>query len=247
MPRITINGQSVATEAPRLIEAVRAQGIEIPALCYHPALSPAGACRLCAVEVTQPGKSAKIALSCCVRVKEGMEVRTDTDRVHQARVKAFNELIHYAPESQKIRDLAAQFGVELPPAPDECIRCRLCVRVCREVVGASALSLEKRNGTQYVVPNPDNPCLGGGTCVNICPTGAIKMHDSGDLRTIQIRDEIIGQVSLQRCEACGNLFATERFLEDVHSKTSPHPDTKEKHSYCPTCARMLSYRVRSAR
>lgn len=246
MPGISINGQSVDSNAPRLIEAVRAQGIDVPALCHHPALTPAGACKLCAVEVAQPDKPLKIALSCCVRVKEGMEVRTDTPMVHEARGKAFNDLIRYAPESQKIRDLAGQFGIELPPAPDECIRCRLCVRVCREVVGASALSVEKHEGTQYIVPHPDNPCLGAATCVNICPTGAIKMKDTGELRTIWIRDQIIGQVPLQRCEACGNLFATERFLEDVHSKTAPHPDTKERHRYCPTCARMLSYRVRSA-
>jgi NADH dehydrogenase/NADH:ubiquinone oxidoreductase subunit G len=246
MPRITINGHPVDTQATRLIEAIRGQGIEIPALCHHPALSPAGACKLCAVEVARPDKASKIGLSCCLRVREGMEVRTDTERVYQARVKAFNDLIRYAPESRTIRDLARDFGIELDPAPDECIRCRLCVRVCREVVGASALSVEKRDGVSYVVPHPENPCLGGATCVNICPTGAIKMEDSGDLRTIWIRDETIGQVSLQRCEACGNLFATERFLEDVHSKTAPHPDTKERHRYCPTCARMLSYRVRSA-
>ena len=246
MPRITINGTPVDTEEHRVIGAIRSQGIDVPALCYHPALTPAGACKLCAVEVTNPGKSPKIGLACCMRVKDGMEVRTDTERVHEARVKAFKDLIHYAPESKNIRDLARQFGVELSPEPDECIRCLLCVRVCREVVGASALTVEKREGMRYIVPHPENPCLGGATCVNICPTGAIKMRDSGDLRTIWIRDRVIGQVSLQRCEACGNLFATERFLEDVHSKTAPHPETKERHNYCPTCARMLSYRVRSA-
>lgn len=246
MPEITINGHPVDTQATRLIEAIREQGIAVPALCYHPALSPAGACKLCAVELTRRDRGSKIGLSCCIKVREGLEVRTDTELVHEAREKAFHDLIRHAPESQKIRDLAREFGIALPPAPDECIRCRLCVRVCREVVGASALTVEKRDGASYVVPHPENPCLGGATCVNICPTGAIKMEDSGDLRTIRIRDEIIGQVSLQRCEACGNLFASERFLEDVHSKTAPHPETKERHRYCPTCARMLSYRVRSA-
>lgn len=247
MTRISIDGQAVDSSALRLLEAIRGQGIDLPSLCYHPALTPAGACKLCTVELVSKGKPARLVLACCIRVKEGMEVRTDTERVREARVNAFYELLRYAPESHKIRDLAAQFGIELPPAPDECIRCRLCLRVCREVVGASALRVKKRNGSQYIIPNPDNPCLGGGTCVNICPTGAIKMHDSGELRTIWIRDVIIGQVPLQRCEACGNLFATERFLEDVHSKTSHNPETKEKHRYCPTCARMLSYRIRSAR
>lgn len=246
MPKLIINGQAVtAPEDQHLLEILRGMGIRIPSLCYHPALTPAGVCRLCAVDVKTPGKEFKIRLSCVLYPKDGMEIRTDTDAVREARVKAFNRLIQYAPESSVIRSLAKEFGINLGPAPDECIRCRLCTRVCREIVGAGALEMKKTDGLEQVVPVEGNRCIGCGTCVNICPTGAIKMKDEGFFRTIYIRDEIIGRNPLVRCEACGNLFATQKFLSRVEKTTDDHPHVKTHHHYCPTCAKLLSDRIQS--
>ncbi|MBF6309335.1 2Fe-2S iron-sulfur cluster binding domain-containing protein, partial [Nocardia farcinica] len=55
MIEIFINGKSVACkENQTVLEAARSNGIEIPHLCYHPALKPSGACRVCGVEATSP-------------------------------------------------------------------------------------------------------------------------------------------------------------------------------------------------
>ncbi|MGB7114716.1 MAG: 2Fe-2S iron-sulfur cluster-binding protein [Anaerolineales bacterium] len=52
MIHLTIDDKSIEATAGRtLLEACRENGIQIPTLCYHPALEPYGACRLCVVEI----------------------------------------------------------------------------------------------------------------------------------------------------------------------------------------------------
>ena len=247
MPEILVNGNPLqVAEDKTLLEILREAGIRIPSLCYHPALSPAGVCKLCAVEAKTLDKDPKIRLSCVLRPSRGMEIRTDSAAVYDARVRAFNRLVQYAPESAVIRSLAEEYNIDLGPAPDECIRCRLCTRLCREIVGAGALVMKKIDGREKVVPAEGGRCIGCGTCVNICPTGVIQMKDEGYFRTITIRDEIIGHNPLVRCEACGNLFATRKFLSRVEQTTDGHPHVKGHHQYCPTCAKLLSDRIQSA-
>lgn len=245
MVTITIDGQTVeAAEGRSLLEAARDHGIRIPSLCYHSALRPSGACRLCAVGVT--GKSGKeaVLLSCVLKPEAGMVVSTTSEAVVRARRQAFQRLLQMAPQAQVIRDLAEAHGVDLGPRPDGCIRCRLCVRVCKEIVGPAALKMEKREGHSCVVPI-EGRCIGCGTCANICPTKVILVEDAGNVRTIRIRDEVIGRHPLERCEGCGQLFATFRFLHHVEKRVDPHPHLKAQHHYCPTCAKLFSDRIRT--
>ncbi|RLB42132.1 MAG: 2Fe-2S ferredoxin [Deltaproteobacteria bacterium] len=245
MPTITINDRRIeAEEGTTVLRVARANGFKIPTLCYHEALRPIGACKLCAVEVISPTGKSRILLSCILKVKEGLRVITDSPSVMEARKRAFQNLLTMAPESKYIRELAKEHGIDLGPPPDDCVRCRLCIRVCNEVVGAGALKMEKRGNLSYVVPT-EGLCIGCGTCANICPTGAIKLEDKDGVRTISIRDEIIGVHQLIRCEACGKYFASQKFLAHVEQRTAAHTDIKEHHKYCPTCAKLFSDRIRS--
>jgi bidirectional [NiFe] hydrogenase diaphorase subunit len=184
-------------------------------------------------------------LSCILRARDGLEVETESELVAKARQRAFKDLLQMAPQSQAVRNLAREYGIDLAPPPDGCIRCRLCIRVCKEIVGAGALKMEKREGQNYVVP-AEGLCIGCGTCANICPTSTIRLEDHDTVRTISIRDEVIGRHVLERCEACKRLYATQKFLLHVTERTSMHPDVKEHHAYCPTCAKLFSARVKSA-
>lgn len=246
MVRITIDGKDYdAEEGQTVLQVMRRHGIAVPTLCFHPALKPSGSCRLCAVEVV--GKSGRpiAMLSCIMPVKEGLRIETQGEVVHAARTKAFRNLLQMAPQSRRIRDLAQQYGVDLGPPPDGCVRCRLCIRVCKEIIGAGALRMEKRDGVHYVVP-VEGACIGCGTCANLCPTSAISVRDHEGIRTIAIRDEIIGMHAMERCQACGRPFATRKFVEYAEQHAQPHPDLKEHHRYCPTCAKMLADRVKLA-
>lgn len=242
---IIVNGTPFQVD-PKMtvLEALKSNGFDIPTLCFHPALKPSGACKLCAVEVVAKSGRAITMLSCILPVKNGLEIKTKGDLVNQARFRAFGNLVQMAPQSIKIRELAEKHGIDLGPPPDGCIRCRLCIRVCREIVGPGALKMEKREGIDFVVPIPD-ACIGCGTCANLCPTHVIKVDDMENVRTISIRDEVIGRHPLETCEGCGKRFATPKFLKHIAERTAPHPDVKLHHRYCPTCAKLFSDRIKS--
>jgi len=245
MTTITINGQAYETEEGKTaLQVARANNISIPTLCYHPALKPSGSCKLCAVEVTGRSGRQIAMLSCILKVKDGLEIKTTGPIVEAARTKAFQNLLRMAPQSTRLRQMAREHGVDLGTPPDGCVRCRLCVRVCKEVVGASALKMKKIDGVNFVIPEPDR-CIGCGTCANICPTGAIRVEDHENVRSVMIRDEVVGKHPLERCEGCGRWFATTRFMDFIEQRTAPHPHVKETHAYCPTCAKMFSDRTRA--
>ena len=61
---------------------------------------------------------------------------------------------------------------------NRCILCRRCVRACGELVGNFTLGFEERGANSflvadYAVPFGESTCVSCGTCVQICPTGAL--------------------------------------------------------------------------
>lgn len=235
-------------EGENLLQVLQAGGVRVPAVCFHPALKKTvGICRLCTVELGFPGRPPEIKRACLMKTAPGMTVQTESVAVQVAREKAMRALLKQAPQSQRLIALAEEFKIPVDPAPDGCIRCLLCERVCRDVVGAAALRLGKRNGQRLIEPEPGR-CIGCGTCVNICPTHALVLEDAENVRTISIRGEVIGRHPLATCEGCGKYFATPRFLEVAHERAvDHHPDVKEHHRYCPECSKRLSPRVTRAR
>lgn len=77
--KIIIDNREVeAREGQTILEAARENGIEIPALCYHPDLCVKANCRMCVVEIDgmvapQP--------ACAVKIKEGMKVATQSENL----------------------------------------------------------------------------------------------------------------------------------------------------------------------
>jgi predicted molibdopterin-dependent oxidoreductase YjgC len=243
--QIEVDGKAYAVvEGRSLLQILNAVGVKIPALCHHPALKPAGTCKLCAVEIREGDEQPAIRLACTLKARAGMTVVTRSEGVLAARRRALQNLLKMAPTSERLLAFASEFGLDTGPLPDGCIRCRLCVRVCEEVVKAKALKMEKRDGVSYVVP-VEGRCIGCSTCANICPTHVIRIEDLENVRTISIREEVIGRHPLERCEGCGKLFTTPSFIQFVARRTTPHPDVKDHHRYCPTCAKVFSDRIKS--
>jgi len=246
MVTITIDDRQYQAEAgTRVLEVARANDLPIPTLCYHPSLRPSGSCRLCAVEVAGRSSGRQVTmLACVLKVKDGMVVKTQSEAVRRARTRAFRNLLQMAPQAQSIIALAKSYDIDPGPPADGCVRCRLCIRVCNEIVGPGALKMEKKGGLNFVVPI-EGLCIGCGTCANICPTKVIFVDDHENVRTISIRDEVIGRHPLERCEGCGKQYATPKFLDHIHERTSSHTEVKDRHNYCPTCAKLFSDRVKT--
>jgi len=171
-----------ANEGETILEVARREGIPIPTLCYHPAVEPYGACRMCTVEVEQRGWT-KLETACTVPVKDGLIVRTNTPDVYKLRQALMELFLSRCPNAPVIQQLAAEYGVTEPPFPtdtpdEKCILCGLCVRVCQEVVGANALNFSNR-GVDRVVGPPylerADECIACGACSIVCPTGAIEI------------------------------------------------------------------------
>jgi predicted molibdopterin-dependent oxidoreductase YjgC len=80
---ITLDGRVVAVPAgSTILDACRAEGIDVPTLCFLESLTPVNVCRLCVVEVTG---SRVLVPACSRRVEAGMEVQTSSERVRHSR------------------------------------------------------------------------------------------------------------------------------------------------------------------
>lgn len=61
---------------------------------------------------------------------------------------------------------------------NRCILCRRCVRACDELVGNFTLGFEERGANSILIadlgiPLGESSCVSCGTCVQVCPTGAL--------------------------------------------------------------------------
>lgn len=245
MIEITMNGRTVAAkDGDTVLKTARQHGIPIPHLCFHPALKPSGACRLCGVETGPVSGKKMVMLSCILKVKPGLEIRTESDLVTAHRQKAFDKLLSMAPDSVRIRELAERFNVPVAPKPDGCIRCRLCVRVCNDIMGARAIAMVKTETGSHVGPG-GGTCIGCSTCANLCPTQFITVQDQDNVRTVSIGGQVLSRLPLERCEACGSRYATAQFLAHVDGSIGDHVHARQGHHFCPACTKMMASRTRT--
>ena len=159
MVNVKINGIAVSVpKGSTILEAARYAGVEIPTLCYLKEINEIGACRICVVEATG---ARGLVTACVYPVSEGMEVRTNTEKVQKAR-RTTLELILSTHEKKclscvrsgdcELQKLCRDYGVEdtgrydgfrpkyeldtstahLVRDNNKCILCRRCVAACNQ-------------------------------------------------------------------------------------------------------------------
>lgn len=156
--KLQIDGKDVkAPVGMNLIDAAHLADISIPNLCYLKGMKGVGACRLCMVEVE--GMKAPV-IACNTKVKEGMVVSTQTEKVRDLRRFVLDLILSIHPLDCmtctkagicKLQQYAYEYEVKgtsftrkkmgypidqvnpfIRRDPAYCILCGRCVRVCNE-------------------------------------------------------------------------------------------------------------------
>jgi heterodisulfide reductase subunit A len=178
---IKLNGRDVeANKGETILDVAKRENVGIPTLCYHEQLEAHGGCRLCIVEAKM-GKRTKMVTACNYEVWEGLEILTDSERVHRNRKLTVELLLSKCPEAEVLHRLARVYKIKHPrfkKEDDDCILCGLCVRICREKMGAAVASFVNR-GPDMIVDTPyhrgSDVCLSCGACETVCPTNSIRL------------------------------------------------------------------------
>jgi bidirectional [NiFe] hydrogenase diaphorase subunit len=180
---LTIDGKPVsAAEDATILDAANEAGVKIPTLCHLEGIMDVGACRLCLVEVTG---TPKLLPACTTKAAEGMEVKTDSDRLRKYRRMTlellFAERNHIcavcvANGHCELQTLAYEQGMDhvrydyLFPKWDvdithplfgmdhnRCILCTRCVRACWYVEGAGTKNVADRGAKAHIITDLSQP------------------------------------------------------------------------------------------
>ncbi len=206
MAKITIDGKTVEVkDGITILQAAQEIGIDIPHFCYHPALSIAGNCRMCLVEVE---KMPKLVIACATRVADGMVVYTKSEKVVKARQAVLEFILINHPLDCPICDEAGEcklqnytyiygpghsrfteekvhkpkrvpLGANIILDVERCIMCSRCVRFFDEIVRDPQLTFTQRGDRVVLTTFPgkklDNPY--SMNIIDICPVGALTSRD----------------------------------------------------------------------
>ena len=189
-----------AQEGLTVLQACEIAGAEIPRFCYHEKLSIAGNCRMCLVEIE---KSPKPIASCAMPISEGMNIKTNTEKVEKARKGVMEFLLANHPLDCPVCDQGGEcdlqdqsmfYGIDKTrykenkrEVPDKymgpliktqmtrCIHCTRCIRFATEVAGVPELGAIGRGEDMQITTYLEKSMESelSANVIDLCPVGAL--------------------------------------------------------------------------
>lgn len=209
MPRITLNGEVYETEPGRtIIQVADEVGVRIPRYCYHPDIGVEGSCRMCLVEAEGVPK---LMPSCATSIRDGLVVRSDTERVREAVRYAMEFLLlhhpidcpvcdqsgecwlqdyymehaghdsRYPPSQKRHRRKAFDIGPTVKLDEERCILCTRCVRFTDNVTHTGEIQVLGRGHTARIGIFEDRP-LENPYSINVVDVCPVGALTSTDFR-----------------------------------------------------------------
>ena len=190
---VKINGVNYeVAKGSTVLDAAVAANIDIPTLCYLKGINEIGACRMCLVEVSESGKPFRMVTACVYPVSEGMEIKTNTPKIQQAR--KFNLELLLSNHNQdclscvrstncELQKLCRDYGVNssrfqgvktestiddksvIIRDNSKCILCRRCVAMCKNVQAIGVIGANDR-GFDTNIGCAFEANLGDTSCIN---------------------------------------------------------------------------------
>jgi formate dehydrogenase (NADP+) alpha subunit len=209
-----------------ILELAQEVGVKIPTLCHDPGLKPVGACRICLVEEEKSGRllaSCVTPIAAGMVINTESPAVIDNRRVIVKLMLASHPescILCDKGNRCQLRSIAADLGIgstNYYPMPhftgtqevnpfilrdlSKCILCGKCIRADQELVVVGALEYMHRGfdaapATIFDGPLETSECTFCGTCVAMCPTGALSERGKPHLGTI-------GTGTASVCSYCG--------------------------------------------
>ena len=119
---LTVDGHTVrVAEGDTILDACRQLAIDTPTMCFADNLTPVNACRVCVVEL----EGSRTLVACARAAADGMQVRTDSERVRHSRrlvLELLASSVDLSCAGEAVQRWQATYGAEPerfgPPAPD---------------------------------------------------------------------------------------------------------------------------------
>lgn len=200
---LTIDGEAlVGNQGDTILQTLLNHNIELPHICYHPALGPIQTCDTCMVDV-----DGELVRACSTPIEDGMNIRLKSVAARFARKEGMDRIlknhdlyctvcdnnngnctIHNTTMEMDIDHQSYPFqtkpydeDVSNPfyrYEPDQCILCGRCVEACQNLQVSEVLSIAWDREVPRVIWDNDVPinessCVSCGHCVTVCPCNAL--------------------------------------------------------------------------
>ncbi len=170
MVNIKINNiETFANEEDTILDASKKMGIEIPTLCYLRDINEIASCRICVVE---DNVSHNLITACSTKVKDGLDILTDSEKVIKSRINTLELLVGEHDKdcdncdrnnNCEFQDLLEEYNIEgnkftgdkniytkdestvyLVRDNNKCILCNRCASICDKVQDVAVIGKNKR-------------------------------------------------------------------------------------------------------